>query len=52
MQKVDSHPVRAKWSLEDWLVAAAIAFFYLLILAMTFFSTYWAFHCFPSSGLK
>lgn len=47
MHKTDTHPVYAKWTVEDWLVAAAIAFFYLMVLAMTFFSAYWAFQYLP-----
>lgn len=43
MHKVGSHPNHMKKTAEDWLVIAAIGFFYLLIIAMTFFATFWAF---------
>lgn len=43
MQKFNSNPVHKHKTVEDWLVAAAVTFFYLLMIALTFFSAYWAF---------
>lgn len=44
MNKISEHSVHAKKTTEDWLVIAAITFFYLLIAVMTFFSAFCAFH--------
>lgn len=44
MNKVSEHSINAKKTMEDWIFIAAIAFFYLLIAAMTFFSAFCAFH--------
>lgn len=43
MQKTDRNPNRKQIRMENWLVAAAVSLFYLLIIALTFFSAYWAF---------
>lgn len=43
MQKIDGNPERKHKTVEDWLAAAVVTVFYLLIIALTFFSAYWAF---------
>ncbi len=50
MHKGISHPVHGKKTIEDWLFIAAIGLFYLLIVAMTFFSAFWAFQYLPLAG--
>ncbi len=50
MHKVSNHSVPVQKTVEDWLFIAAIVFFYLLIVAMTFFSAYWAFQYLPLAG--
>jgi len=43
MQRIGSNEVHSHKHFDDWLVAVAVIFFYLLIIALTFFSAYWAF---------
>lgn len=52
MQKISGNSDNKHKSLDDWLTVIAITFFYILIIALTFFSAYWAFQYMPLAGWK